>query len=150
VTLSATARHGDEPADPATPPASGHSPVGDRPAHILVVDDDAVVRALARTILERAGYRVTVAADGDEALDTFQQGEGIDLVLLDYLMPGPNGLEVYQELARRRPGVRVIFISGYVKEADHAAILGSAGQPFLPKPYRPKELVALVQRVLSE
>lgn len=135
-------------AEESTRPADGPAP-GSSPAHVLIVDDESIIRTLARTILEREGYRVTLAADGAEALARFQQGEGIDLVLLDYLMPGATGLEVYREMARRRPGVRVIFASGFVSEIDHDAVLNGPDVVFLMKPYLPNDLIAAVRQVLA-
>src|SRR5438067_4342971 len=90
VILSASASHGGDSPPPAAQPTPAPAAAGGPPAHILIVDDEAVVRTLARTVLERAGYRVTLAADGDEGLRLFGQGDGVDLVLLDYLMPGPS------------------------------------------------------------
>src|SRR5262249_59162849 len=80
---------------------------------ILVVDDEGMVRNLVSTMLERRGFRVHVAADGDEALAIYgQRAAEIDLVLLDLTMPRRAGLQVLEELRRLNPEVRVIVASG--------------------------------------
>ena len=116
---------------------------------VLVVDDEPTIRTLARVVLEMAGYEVTLAGDGDEALDHFGTGDDFDLVLLDYFMPRRDGLQTFHELRERRPEVRVIFSSGYIHDADRDAVLAHGGEAFLPKPYRPQELLTLVREVLA-
>jgi PAS domain S-box-containing protein len=140
------AAEAEEPA-PA-PPAPNPRPVGN--ACVLVVDDEEMVRTLARAVLERWGYRVLTAASGAEALNLYRrEGHAIDAVLLDYTMPGMNGLQVLRELQGLDPGVRVIFSSGYAAEGDRDELLATGARAFVPKPYRPVELVQAVRAVLD-
>jgi two-component system cell cycle sensor histidine kinase/response regulator CckA len=123
-------------------------PAARRDAMVLVVDDEAGVRTAARRVLERGGLRVCVAVDGREAISAFaaMQGE-IDAVLLDMTMPHLRGDEVFRELRRIRPDVRVVLSSGFSDPALVADIGGAVG--FLAKPWTPQELLAAVDAVLG-
>jgi two-component system cell cycle sensor histidine kinase/response regulator CckA len=114
-------------------------------ARILLVEDDAGVRGLMAEILEAAGYVVTVAAHPAEALALVEaMPEPIDLLLTDVIMPGMSGRDLARELAPRRPGLRVLYVSGYAGEAiaRHGGI--EPGGRFLQKPFSE---VDLLQRV---
>ena len=116
--------------------------------NVLCVDDDAVVREVARAALERAGYTVLVAADGAEAAAVLESGPSVDLVLLDWILPGLSGAELVLRLRQIRPEVTILLTSGY----SHVAVLPlmSQGQVagFLEKPFTPKELAQRVARAL--
>jgi CheY-like chemotaxis protein len=131
-----------------TPPAprARPAPTPSRGAEgILLVDDDPGVRSLAARLLERAGYRVQVAADGPEALRVLQSAQApIHLLLADVVMPGMSGIELAQEVQRWQPGIRVLLTSGYTEAA-----VGIGGAQFLNKPYTPDELTAKVREVLD-
>ena len=117
---------------------------------VLVVDDEASIRALVRGILEPLGFRVRTASDGDEALRLFVQHEQeVTLVLLDLTMPVLSGEETFRALQRIRGDVPVILTSGYSRTdmADRFTGTGLAG--FLQKPYRPGELVAAIRHALE-
>lgn len=117
---------------------------------ILVVDDERNVRALARDILEVAGYRVLEAPDGDEALRLAAGDRGpIHLLLTDVLMPGMNGRELAERLRARRQGMKVVFMSGYP-----ADVIGEYGVlateiPFIAKPFSLTGLTDMVSRILD-
>jgi PAS domain S-box-containing protein len=109
---------------------------------VLVVDDEETVRALAGAMLEKAGFTVLTAAGGRQALKVFQaRGDEIRAVLLDMTMPDMDGREVFRELRRIRPGVRVVLSSGYNEQevTEPLAGLGLAG--FIQKPYRLDDLL---------
>ncbi|ATC64891.1 hypothetical protein CMV30_13455 [Nibricoccus aquaticus] len=113
---------------------------------VLIVDDDESVRALARWVVEKAGYPAVAARDGDEALEKFRADPGsFGLVLLDLTMPRMSGEEVLVGLRSIRPGVRVVIITGYgeesVREGEREGIAG-----FLQKPFSPDALRAMLQR----
>jgi len=124
--------HG-EPAPASPPPALE--------AHVLVVDDEPAVRELARTVLERAGGAVTLASDGQEALEAIEADpERFDVVLLDLTMPRLSGLETLEEIRTRWPGLPVLLSSGFA-ELPPDARGALDGVRFISKPYRSRELV---------
>jgi signal transduction histidine kinase len=129
-------------AAPADGPASGSETV-------LLVDDEVMIRNLARTILQRYGYQVLVAEDGRQAVQIYGREKGrIDLVILDLTMPHMSGRETLQELRSLNPRVRVVFSSGYsVEHLKQLAGDGVAG--FASKPYRPEDLARTVRKVLD-
>ncbi|AQR60488.1 hypothetical protein BZG35_01575 [Brevundimonas sp. LM2] len=99
---------------------------------VLVVDDDDAVRAVTRGILVDLGYRVLEAGSGGAALDLFDQRPDIQAVVLDFAMPGMNGGEVAREMAVRRPGLPILFVTGY---ADNDALAATAEDRIIHKPF---------------
>ena len=117
---------------------------------ILVVDDEPVVREMARELLEVAGFDVIEASDGHEAVDRFRsQGDAIDAILLDMTMPGMNGAEALAEIRKIEPHARVILTSGYDGQDTVASLSGAEGVAFLQKPYRARTLIAKLASVLE-
>ncbi|HEY1187829.1 MAG TPA: PAS domain S-box protein [Gemmata sp.] len=117
---------------------------------VLVADDEAGVRDLAKVALELSGYTVLVAADGAEAVDVFRKAGGrVKLAVLDASMPKLSGRQVFEAIRRTAPGVKVLFASGY-----HGGGLLPADDPpgtrRLNKPYVPSQLAAVVQEMLAE
>jgi two-component system OmpR family response regulator len=115
-------------------------------SHILVVDDDAHLREVVRFALEQAGFRVSEAKDGAEALRVFPE-IAPDLVVLDILMPELDGIEVCRRL-RASSRVPIIFLSSRDEELDRVLGLELGGDDFVGKPFSPRELVARVKAVL--
>ncbi len=113
-------------------------------ASILVADDDAHIREVARFALARAGYTVELAADGLGALDRIARG-GVDLVVLDVLMPELDGLAVCRRLRGTLP---IVFLSSRGEEVDRVLGLELGADDYLTKPFSPRELVARVAAVL--
>ena len=111
---------------------------------VLVVDDDAHIREVARFALARAGYAVELATDGIAAEARLARG-GVDLVVLDILMPELDGLALCRRLDRRIP---VVFVSSRGEEADRVLGLELGADDYLAKPFSPRELVARVGAVL--
>jgi PAS domain S-box-containing protein len=117
---------------------------------ILVVEDDEGVRRLIVGTLSLCGFQVMQAADGTGALREATQHEGpIDLLLTDVIMPGMNGKEVADRLAALRPGIKVLFISGYSGELIAKAGVLHAGIAYLPKPFTSDALAARVREMLG-
>jgi PAS domain S-box-containing protein len=117
---------------------------------ILLVEDDAGVRGLAQRVLEGRGYMVLNAQNGQEALlvSTHHPGS-IQLLLTDVVMPGISGKALADQLARSRPDLKVLFMSGYSDEAIvHHGVL-DAGVAFLQKPFSPQALTQKVRQVLD-
>lgn len=117
---------------------------------ILLVEDEDVVRGLARQILEQAGYRVLDARGGEEAIQLCnERREPIDLLLTDVVMPETSGKEIAERLTEMRPATRVLFMSGYTDEAIvHHGVLDSNVE-FIQKPFTPVALARKVREVLD-
>ncbi len=118
---------------------------------ILLVDDDALVRSVARDLLASSGYHVLCAEDGKQALDKARAYERpIDLLLTDIAMPKMSGVELAQLIARSRPGTAVLLTSGYGGDAlDREEGEAARARPFLAKPFTQHELLARVREVLD-
>jgi PAS domain S-box-containing protein len=141
-------RHGAAETAPALLADANAPPRGKET--ILLVDDEEMIRNLGRTILERHGYEVVLAMDGQEAVEVYQREQTrIGLVILDLTMPRLSGQDALRELLRINPHVRVLFASGYsaehLVETDHRRVLG-----FVGKPYRPRELAHCVRAALDK
>jgi DNA-binding response OmpR family regulator len=115
-------------------------------SRILVVDDEAIVREVIATYLEKEGYRVSTSADGAEARRLLQATQP-DLVILDVMLPGRSGLDLLADL-RREGDTPVILLTARVEEGDRVAGLDLGADDYVTKPFSPRELVARVKSVL--
>ncbi|MDH4161985.1 MAG: response regulator [Nitrospirota bacterium] len=118
-------------------------------SRILVVDDEPDIRSLLEYNLKKAGYRVSSAADGEDALSILRTGN-IDLIILDLMLPGLNGLEICQ-IIRQNPKMRdipVIMLTARGEEEDRVRGLETGADDYLTKPFSPRELMARVKAVL--
>jgi two-component system alkaline phosphatase synthesis response regulator PhoP len=113
---------------------------------ILVVDDEARIVKLVRDYLERAGFDVLTASDGKTALQMARR-EQPDLIVLDLMLPGVDGLDVCRRL-RRESGVPIIMLTARVEEADRVVGLELGADDYVTKPFSPRELVARVRATL--
>lgn len=115
---------------------------------VLVIDDEAVVRNAVRRVLEANGLVVATAADVASGLG-HPEVDACRLVLCDVMLPDRSGMEVLHELARRRPELPVVLVTGYATPdlALRAEAAGAAA--FLPKPFEARELLDCVRRVLA-
>lgn len=122
-------------------------------AHILLIDDDDLMRDTVQQMLHRMGHRVTAASCGEEGLTLFGAGAGIDLVITDMLMPGIDGVGVIVELRRRGLSLPVIAISGGRRRLSPEFNLQTAslaGATFeLVKPFGMQELSAALDQTLT-
>ncbi|GIF23563.1 DNA-binding response OmpR family regulator [Actinoplanes tereljensis] len=116
-------------------------------AHVLVVDDDPTVSDVVRRYLEQDGCRVRLAADGLAALAAVEEDQP-DLVVLDLMMPGLDGLEVCRRLRHRRPDLPVVMLTALGEEADRVVGLEVGADDYVTKPFSPRELVLRVRSVL--
>jgi PAS domain S-box-containing protein len=117
---------------------------------VLIVEDNGTLREMEREVLTQAGYRVLEAADGDAALSIAKQHpEPIALLLSDIVLPRRSGPEIAVDIQRMRPGIRMLFSSGYT--ADMASVQGilDQGHAFLPKPVTPEALLSRVGELLG-
>jgi DNA-binding response OmpR family regulator len=114
---------------------------------VLVVDDDPTVSDVVRRYLERAGLDVALAADGPAALESFAAVRP-DLVVLDLMLPGIDGLEVCRRMRSADPDVPVVMLTALGEEADRVTGLELGADDYVTKPFSPRELVLRVQSVL--
>ena len=112
---------------------------------ILVVDDEPRIAAICRDYLERAGFKVWIAANGDDALAVARSKQP-DLIVLDIGLPKKDGLEVTRSL-RAHSNVPIIMLTARVEESDKLAGLELGADDYLTKPFSPRELVARVRAV---
>ena len=117
---------------------------------ILVIDDEEAIRQVAADILDSYGYRVLLAADGAEGASIFRkQAHGIDMVLLDMVMPRQGGRETFLQLKQIDPDVRVLFSTGYSQNEKVNEIMALGVRGFIQKPYQVRDLLAKVRDVLD-
>jgi CheY-like chemotaxis protein len=117
---------------------------------ILVVEDDELVRNFVTTQLQSLGYKTIDAADGPTALTSVTNGAKFDLLFTDVILPnGMTGRQLADEMARRRPGIKVLYTSGYTDNAIvHQGRL-DPGVLLLGKPYRKSQLAQMIRKALS-
>lgn len=114
---------------------------------VLVVDDDPTVTEIVAAYLDRAGFAPLVAADGPQAL-VLDTANDPDLIVLDLMIPGIDGLEVCQRVRARRPRVPIVMVTARGEEHDRIAGLEAGADDYVVKPFSPRELVLRVQSVL--
>jgi DNA-binding response OmpR family regulator len=115
---------------------------------ILIIEDDAEIAALQRDYLQMSGFETETAPDGIIGLETARDGEGIDLVVLDIMLPGLDGFAVLQKL-RETSDVPVILLSARSEDIDKIRGLGLGADDYMQKPFSPGELVARVRAHLA-
>ena len=119
------------------------------PPTILLVDDDSLIRQLGRELLEHLGFRVATAADASQALEVFHRLGKVDLVILDYHLPGMDGHRLFQKLKGLDAGVRVLMASGFLSRQEAARLRQSGVQGIICKPFRLVELQPLLQALMG-
>ena len=140
----------DASGEPAPEPSSGAAAGAGGDETVLVVEDDPRVRRLACRALESRGYRVLEAGSGDEALAVADAHAGpLHLVMSDGVLPEGGGREVVEALARRRPGLRALLMSGYPADALPGGDADLRGIPLLEKPFTVDRLAAAVRSALD-
>jgi DNA-binding NtrC family response regulator len=118
---------------------------------ILVVDDEEMIKDLARDILARYGYKVLTAGDGEEAVEVYRQHKKeIAVVVLDIMLPDVGGREVFRRIREIDPEAQVIIASGYNQERDATDLLKEGALKFVQKPYRIDSLVGAVGEVIEK
>lgn len=120
----------------------------DKSPTVLVVEDDVIVRIVIADDLRLAGFQVIEAGSGGEALAVLDTDRTVDLIVSDIHMPGRiNGIDLAVTVLNRFPQTRIILCSG---STDGHKLAGISGIPFIPKPYRPEAVIALVTLLLKE
>lgn len=134
---------------PVEAPPQPAEALGGREA-VLLVEDDAMVRRLARRLLAARGYAVIEASGGGDALLRWDEvGGEVDLLVTDVVMPAMSGKQLHERLLARRPGLRVLYMSGYTDEAVAQHGVLEPDTPFLHKPFTSESLAAAVRAALD-
>ena len=129
----------EEPGDPSEP--------AERTV-VLVAEDEPTILALTTRMLSAEGYTVLAAPSGAEALKLARQTKRIDVLLTDVIMPGMTGGELAATLARERPGLPIVYMSGYSNQIIARGVI-DAGTLYLPKPFKPQQLLELLELAVS-
>ena len=117
---------------------------------ILLVDDEGAIRELGKEILERFGYEVLLAGDGEEAVEIYRdRGGEISLVIMDYVMPGMGGRRCLEEILKVDPEAKVIIASGYSINGPTKEALKVGAKAFINKPYDLRQMLKVVKEVLK-
>ncbi len=117
-----------------------------RDEHLLIVDDDREIRELLQQYLEQNGYRVSAVADGEAMWRTLENGH-VDLIVLDIMLPGEDGLSLCRQV-RARSDLPVIMLTALGDETERIVGLEMGADDYLPKPFNPRELLARIKGVL--
>ncbi len=117
---------------------------------LLVVEDEEIVRMFMKKILERAGYKVIIADDGENAVARFREHDDISLVLSDLVMPKKDGKEMQYEIRKIKPGIKIMFISGYAADVMQKKGMLEEGTEFITKPFNKNDLLQKVREVLDK
>lgn len=129
-----------------TAQAMAREPLPDNAPHVLVVDDDQKIRDLLRRYLNENGFRVTPAADA-AAARAAMRGLSFDIILLDVMMPGENGLDLARDL-KSSLSVPILMLTARSDSEDRIAGLEAGVDDYLPKPFEPRELLLRLQNIL--
>ena len=124
-----------------------NAPSNTRPDRIVVVDDDARIRDLLRRYLTQEGFEVLLAEDG-KALNRLMTRETIDLIVLDLMLPGEDGLSICRRLRAGNDITPIIMLTAKVEDVDRIVGLEVGADDYLPKPFNPRELLARIHAVL--
>lgn len=139
-----------QPAEDAAIQESSSAPLQRGVETILLVEDEAALQAVAARVLRRLGYRVLVAGTGPEAVRVAaESAEHIDLLITDMVLPGVGGQRLATVIRRLQPGVKVLYMSGYVDSELTPDFRLEAGARFLQKPFTLEALAAKVRQVLD-
>ncbi len=117
-----------------------------KPDRLLVVDDDPEIRRLLKSYLEKSGYRLEVAADGTQMFAALERSF-FDLIILDLMLPGEDGLSLLRKL-RIDSNIPVVMLTAMGEETDRILGLEMGADDYLPKPFSPRELLARIKSVL--
>ena len=117
---------------------------------VLLAEDEEMVRKFTSRVLTRAGYKVISSSDGEEAVEMFKKHQDeIDILVFDVIMPKMNGRLAYNEIELIKPGIPVLFCSGYGDDLLRNEYMVEIDGRILPKPYQPKELLKELRIMLD-
>ena len=151
VNLSSTRQQNSESGEPPSEVDADDQPIRGHGERILVIDDEYAVRNVLGLSLTHLGYTLETAASGLEGLEKFAEADGnFDLIILDLLMPGLSGEEVFGRLKRLNGDVKVLLVSGFSSETVVRRLLDGGGTGFIQKPFSIEILADRVHRCLHE
>lgn len=116
---------------------------------VLLVEDDDQVRAFVRTLLINEGYKVIEARTGEEGLKAGEESGHVDLLLADMLLPELSGSDLAEKLLERRPGLKILFMTGYIEGDIVQRCINDLGASFLDKPFVPSVLLQHVREAIG-
>jgi DNA-binding response OmpR family regulator len=115
---------------------------------ILLVDDENLLLETGEELLSLAGYRILTASSGETALAVLQkEGDGIDMVVMDVMMPGMGGIKCLQEILKIYPAMKVIMASGFMEEEKKKAMIDGGAAAFVSKPYTIDEIIDKIRAI---
>jgi two-component system response regulator (stage 0 sporulation protein F) len=117
-------------------------------SRLLIVDDDPGMRENLAELFESIGYEVRVAANGPEALRVMDD-QDVDLLLTDYKMPGPTGVELIEAARKRQPGLRAVLMTAFGDSFTEIESVRRGAVGYLNKPFEADEVVVFVERILA-
>jgi two-component system, cell cycle sensor histidine kinase and response regulator CckA len=140
---------------PAVPPTAAEetAPVSEirgGTETVLIAEDSDSVRDIISNILRNYGYTVIKAVDGNDAVEIFSGHKGIDIIILDSVMPGKNGREVYEEIRKMKPNIKVLFISGHTRDIVLNKGIRDKEFHFISKPVSPGKLLQTLREILDK
>ena len=139
-----------EASDPVVPHASTEAPAENARGTVLLVEDESAVREATKRMLRKFGFTVIEAKHGQDALAVWEkQGDAVDVVLTDVVMPSMGGAELARALRERRPTLRVVFMSGYTQGTLELSSMDEAATRFLPKPFTADQLVGTLRELID-
>jgi two-component system cell cycle sensor histidine kinase/response regulator CckA len=140
-----------EAADTLTVTAAHATPLPQSSGTVLLVEDEAAVREATKRMLRKFGFTVIEARDGEEAIKVWQrEGQSVDVVLTDVVMPTLGGAELAKVLRQRTPDLRVVFMSGYTQGTLEPSTMEHGSTRFLPKPFTSEQLVTTLRELIGE
>jgi two-component system OmpR family response regulator len=116
---------------------------------VLVVDDEDSLRDFAAKLIEKRGYRVLTAANGNDALAVVKSGVGVDLVVLDVMMPGLDGLQTLEQMRSLQPGLFVILLTARTGDSEVLGGYKQGADYYITKPLRPAELLNIIDYLIG-
>ena len=117
---------------------------------VLLVDDEEIVVGVGKQMLQKLGYSVLIARNGQEAVDVFKNSpDDVDLVLLDMIMPGMEAGDTYDRLKSINPAIKVLLSSGYALDQKAGAIIDRGCNGFIQKPFNMKILEDKIGEILK-
>jgi len=118
---------------------------------ILVIDDDKAVLDIVKKVLSRFGYQVLTASDARSGIQTYKKGDtGIDLVILDYMMPEIDGAAALKEIHEINPDAKIVIASGYSLDSSKEEEIGRMARGFLKKPFNLDQMLGQIRRIIDE